>query len=59
MRLTIPRRVYTHRHLDVVVAALAEIRRHRSRIKGLEFTYEPSVLRHFLCKLRPLEEPLP
>lgn len=35
-----------------MVDALVEIWERRDRVKGLEFTYEPKVLRHFLCRLR-------
>lgn len=56
MRLAIPRRVYTDRHMDVVVKALVNIWDRRDQIKGLEFMYEPKVLRHFLCRLKPIGE---
>jgi tryptophanase len=54
-RLTIPRRVYTNNHMDVVVEALSRIWERRDTVKGLEFTYEPEVLRHFLCRMQPIE----
>ncbi|HHY28160.1 MAG TPA: tyrosine phenol-lyase, partial [Desulfitobacterium dehalogenans] len=38
----------------VIVDGLAKIAERRDQIKGLEFVYEPKVLRHFLCKLKPI-----
>jgi tryptophanase len=55
MRLTIPRRVYTYNHLDVVADAMIHVYEHRHELKGYEFEYESPILRHFTATFRPLK----
>lgn len=53
VRLTIPRRVYTQAHMDVVAESVMEIWDNRESIGGIEFTYEPEYLRFFQARFRP------
>jgi len=55
VRLTIPRRVYTQAHMDVVAESVAEVYSQRDSIGGLQFTYEPEELRFFLARFAPVE----
>lgn len=50
-RFCIARRVYTRAHLDVIIDALVEVKKHASEIKGLKIVEEAPVLRHFTGKL--------
>jgi tyrosine phenol-lyase len=50
VRLTIPRRVYTLSHMDVVAETIRETYENRNDIKGLEFEYEPKYLRFFQAR---------
>jgi tyrosine phenol-lyase len=52
IRLTIPRRVYTQAHMDVIAESVAAVYERRKDIKGLEMTYEPEYLRFFQSKFK-------
>lgn len=54
MRLTIPRRLYTYDHLDVVAEAVIHVYKNRHELKGYEFKYESPILRHFTSTFKPL-----
>ena len=53
-RLTIPRRVYTQAHMDVVAEAVKAVYDAREQTKGLKMVYEPKVLRFFQARFEPL-----
>jgi tryptophanase len=50
LRLAIPRRVYTLAHLDYVAEAVAYAAQHKKEIRGVRFTYEAPMLRHFTAR---------
>lgn len=55
VRLTVPRRVYTQAHMDVAAEAVKAAHDERGEATGLEMVYEPSYLRFFQARFRPLE----
>jgi tyrosine phenol-lyase len=55
VRLTIPRRVYTQAHMDVVTEAVVDVYRRRDSIRGLRMVYEPEYLRFFQARFEPIE----
>ncbi|EMQ4856158.1 TPA: tyrosine phenol-lyase [Morganella morganii] len=50
VRLTIPRRVYTYAHMDLVADGIIKLFKHKEDIKGLKFIYEPKQLRFFTAR---------
>jgi len=54
VRLTIPRRVYTDRHMDVVAASVIALYSRRDQIHGLTMVYEPPTLRFFTARFEPM-----
>jgi tyrosine phenol-lyase len=54
VRLTIPRRVYTQAHMDVVAESVEEVYLKRHTIRGLKFVYEPQYLRFFQSRFEEI-----
>jgi tyrosine phenol-lyase len=54
VRLTIPRRVYTQAHMDVVTEAVVDVYKRRDSIHGLRMVYEPEYLRFFQARFEPI-----
>lgn len=54
VRLAVPRRVYTDRHLEYVAKSIARLYEKRDTVGKLRMVYEPSVLRFFRAKFEPM-----
>ncbi|MDP2872115.1 MAG: tryptophanase [Bacillota bacterium] len=54
VRLAIPRRVYTDRHMDHVARTMGLVMKRRHELRGLRLLSEAPVLRHFTARLEPL-----
>ena len=53
-RLTIPRRVYTQAHMDVVAESVKTVYDKRDAVLGLRMVHEPTYLRFFQARFEPL-----
>ena len=53
-RLTIPRRVYTQAHMDIVAEAVKNLYDVRDQKKGLKMIFEPKYLRFFQARFERL-----
>jgi tyrosine phenol-lyase len=54
VRVTIPRRVYTQAHMDVVAESIFAVHQERASVRGLRLVYEPRYLRFFQARFEPL-----
>ncbi|HEX2750848.1 MAG TPA: tryptophanase, partial [Verrucomicrobiales bacterium] len=54
VRLTIPRRVYTQAHLDVVAESVKAVYENPVKPKGLKMVYEPECLRFFQARFESM-----
>ena len=50
VRFTIPRRVYTQAHMDVIAESAARVYQNRNKLKGLKMVFEPKYLRFFQAR---------
>ncbi len=55
VRFTIPRRVYTQAHMDVIAESIYSVYLKRNKIKGLKMVYEPKYLRFFQARFEQLK----
>ncbi len=54
VRFTLPRRVYTQAHMDVIAESTARVYERRKKIKGMKMVYEPKYLRFFQARFEKL-----
>jgi len=54
VRLTIPRRVYTQAHMDVIAESVEYVYKNREKITGMKMVFEPKYLRFFQARFEKI-----
>ena len=54
VRLAIPRRTYTHSHIDYVIEVCLAVKERASQLRGYRIVQEPAALRHFTSTFEPI-----
>ncbi len=55
VRMAIPRRVYTQSHADYLIEVFEELVANKDKLRGYRIAWQPSAMRHFTAKFRPLK----
>ena len=55
VRLAIPRRAYTDRHMDVIANAFKAISDRKEDLKGLKMVYQAEIMRHFTARFETIK----
>ncbi|MEM4677524.1 MAG: tryptophanase, partial [Candidatus Korarchaeota archaeon] len=55
VRIAFPRRTYLKSHADYLIDRLVWLYENREVIKGLQWVYEPPILRFFLGRLKDID----
>ncbi len=53
VRMAIPRRVYTQSHIDYCIECLEEVNANKNKLRGVDISWQPPMLRHFTCHFTP------
>jgi tryptophanase len=54
VRMAIPRRVYTQSHADYLIEVFEDLVADKDKLPGYRIIWQPSAMRHFTAKFRPL-----
>ena len=58
LRMALPNRVYTHRHLDYVAECMGWVCRHALELRGMRILNQPRLLGGFMAEYEPVPAPM-